>query len=121
MKPAPFTPDPRLAGKSLIECQCIIGGQKPGAGKSTEITALWHRQGGRCFYCDRPMVQVRRRAGESALPHSVTIDHILTRSHGGRAGPKVAACFECNMLRGDLPAHDFLLVMVARDRLGVLT
>lgn len=120
MKPAPFTPDPRLAGKSLIECQRIIGGKKRGSSTSTEIVAIWQRQGGRCFYCDRPMTQEKRGPGVPALPHSVTIDHILTRSHGGRAGPKVAACFECNMLRGDLPAHDFLLVIVARDRLGVL-
>lgn len=110
---SPFTPFELLVGKSLAEGKRVLGGGRQAA----DALVLWLRQGGRCFYCDDPMVAQDRCAGQPTNPRSVTIDHLFTRSNGGREGPKVQACYECNTSRGDMPAHEFIMVIARRQGL----
>lgn len=81
---------------------------------ASDREVLFYRQKGKCFYCSCQMTKKRRRPG-AVDPRSLTVDHIMTRAMGGRSGPKVGACYDCNTRRGDMPAHDFLMV-VAREQ-----
>lgn len=71
---------------------------------------LWHRQKGRCFYCDR-MTRLRKPNGRDPL--MFTVDHI-NREYS--VSLVVGACFQCNGERGHLPAHEYILVHA--ERLG---
>lgn len=61
-----------------------------------ETLAKW--QNWRCFYCTKKMIW-----------KTVTYDHIQTKASGGDVSLEngVAACRECNWLRGDMPFHEF--------------
>ena len=103
-KTAPFPPYPLLAGITLADGKALLGGK---SGDAPDAIVLWLRQGGRCFYCDHPMIQIKGPGPHP--PHAMTVDHIVTRtSKRGRAGPKVAACRRCNGRRGNKPAHEFI-------------
>lgn len=113
---APFPPFTPLAGLTLNAGQRVLGG----AGQpAPQRLVLWLRQGGRCFYCDDPMIIVPRYPkGAPANPRSMTIDHVCPRQQDrSRTGPQVAACFECNTRRGAMPAHEFLLLVAFRQGL----
>lgn len=58
---------------------------------------LLAEQGGRCLYCVR-------------VPKLATLDHVIPRSRGGRddAENLVAACDECNQIRGAMSVRRFL-------------
>lgn len=53
-----------------------------------------------CSYCFR---QMRLEYGH---PDSVTFDHVIPKSAGGRS--EVAACYQCNMEKADRPLLEFL-------------
>lgn len=68
-------------------------------------TLAYHRQHGRCCYCDLPMwlsspaeLKLRNRA---AKPFQCTAEHLLARRDGGRdvAVNIAAACWLCNTRR----------------------
>jgi len=79
------------------------------------------RQGWRCFYCGRPMVDgaapgtVRRRS----LPRLCTAEHLKARREGGPESAEniVAACWWCNSRRHRLkvaPTPEVWREMVGR-------
>lgn len=81
-----------------------------------ERAALFAAQGGRCAYCDEPM---NLQLG----PRLCTIDHVIPRREGGEDGLKVAACYQCNRLKGCMTAEqirrladriDYLLACACR-------
>lgn len=114
---APFEPYAPLAGITLQAGQRVLGGQR--MSMVPERVVLWLRQGGRCFYCDEPMViSTGPYQRKKPVPlRSMTIDHILPREiDRTRKGPKVAACFSCNTTRGSMLAHEFVLLRFGANR-----
>lgn len=71
--------------------------------------AIFEREGGSCFYCMR-QVPVRRRC----------MDHVVPRVHGGNNSYRnlVLSCAECNALKGEESAEDFLRKLFRRRQLG---
>lgn len=70
--------------------------------------AAFHRQSGRCFYCDFPMWLTDR--ADFAVTHGLTLrqagrlqataEHLVAQQDGGRHGANVvAACHHCNQAR----------------------
>lgn len=77
----------------------------------TVLNRKFKEQGGRCFYCDEPMVL----HGPFNTPTTATRDHILPRSARSPLTARlnaisVAACLKCNSERGRLPAHEYMLI-----------
>lgn len=71
--------------------------------------AIFKREGGSCFYCMR-QVPVRKRC----------MDHVVPRAHGGNNSYRnlVLSCMECNALKGEDSAEDFLRKLFRRRQLG---
>jgi hypothetical protein len=70
--------------------------------------AIHDRDRGACFHC-------RRRT-----PANVRcIDHVVPRARFGRNSYRnlVSCCIECNTLKGDMPAPDFLRILYRKGRL----
>lgn len=63
-------------------------------------------QGGRCFWCKRPMIlEPPHVNGQKMDPRTCTLDHLRDRYDPDRGKPTremclVAACLECNNRRG---------------------
>jgi hypothetical protein len=63
---------------------------------------LFHRQGGRCFWCNCQMIMRNRIGGGRLRANEVTIDHLRDRLDTTRQDPcygeqrLVAACYRCN-------------------------
>lgn len=68
---------------------------------------LHRTTGGKCFWCKRATVLCGRR--DHLPPDAATLDHIVTRTSGGRYEREnlVLACFKCNNTRGDMTATAF--------------
>ena len=68
--------------------------------------ALYAREGGRCFYCLRPLTPLQR-----------CLDHVVPRAKSGTNSYRnlVASCRECNAQKGQCRAEDFLRSLF-RDR-----
>jgi hypothetical protein len=68
--------------------------------------AAHYKQGGLCYWCNRPM-KLMRNAGDGYAgeidPLLMTAEHIIPVNDNGltRAGNVVAACYECNNARGN--------------------
>jgi 5-methylcytosine-specific restriction endonuclease McrA len=58
---------------------------------------IYARDGHRCVYCGR-------------LAERLTLDHLVSRSHGGTNVTEnlVTACMDCNRRRGNLPVCEFI-------------
>ncbi len=70
--------------------------------------AIHDRDRGACFHClRRTPCQVR------------CIDHVVPRARFGRNSYRnlVSCCIECNTLKGDMPAPDFLRILYRKGRL----
>src|SRR5215472_18654182 len=70
--------------------------------------AIHDRERGACFYC------LRR------TPCNVQcLDHVVPRARFGRNSYRnlVSCCIECNTLKGDMPAPDFLRTLYRQGRL----
>lgn len=76
--------------------------------------AAFHRQGGRCYYCEFPM-WLADRCGFAAT-HGLTLrqasrlqatgEHLVAQQDGGKHGANVvAACHHCNNLRHRFRQH----------------
>lgn len=69
----------------------------------------YNEQDGRCYWCDTVMLppSFNRGFGDKLPPNASTIEHLIPRGdprrtenvHNGEIR-RVAACFECNTLRG---------------------
>jgi len=70
---------------------------------------LLKREGGRCFYCGRPLEE-----------RDCVVDHVIPLVAGGdhSVGNTVACCFPCNSAKRDRPAADFLSVLHRRGALS---
>ncbi len=70
--------------------------------------AIHAREGGYCFYCLRRVSAAMR-----------CIDHIIPCAQGGRNGYRnlVSSCSECNSLKGERRAEDFLRWLYREGRL----
>lgn len=68
--------------------------------------AIYAREGGRCFYCLRPLTPLQR-----------CLDHVVPRAKSGQNSYRnlVASCRECNAQKGQCRAEDFLRSLF-RDR-----
>jgi HNH endonuclease len=70
--------------------------------------AIHDRESGACFYC------LRR-----TLSNVRCLDHVVPRVRHGRNSYRnlVSCCIECNTLKGDTPAPDFLRLLYRKGRL----
>ena len=67
----------------------------------------------RCYYCDHPMIRHQHIEGRPIPRDAITKDHYIARAWGGKTTPEnmVAACAQCNHLRGDMEAEAFYNLM----------
>ena len=67
--------------------------------RTTLRAALVHRDGHKCFYCDK-----------SGRKHPMEIDHVIPKASGGtlRIDNAVLACVPCNRRKDDTPVEVFL-------------
>lgn len=76
------------------------------------IQALCNRQNGLCHYCERRMRIIRN----GHHPCQATKDHKIPRSAGGKNRANlVAACYQCNVIKGSTTYEHFLLMIGAFD------
>ncbi len=77
------------------------------------IERIARKQYYRCYYCDHPMIRHRHIEGQATPRDAMTKDHYIPRAWGGPTVPKniVAACCQCNTLRGDMDAEAFYNLM----------
>lgn len=70
------------------------------------IERIAEAQGFRCFYCEHLMYRYKK---QPLPPDTLTKDHYIPRSEGGVTHPDnmVAACSQCNNLRGDVSIEVF--------------
>jgi 5-methylcytosine-specific restriction endonuclease McrA len=70
--------------------------------------AIYRREEGRCFYCQRRLA-----------PRIVTLDHVVPMAQGGDHSYRnvVMCCFECNELKWEHTAKDFLRLLLRKGRL----
>ncbi len=85
-----------------------------------DIIALSEPQNHRCCYCGHHMIRHHQQRSRAAPLNAATRDHLTPRTHGGRnIDNLVAACLQCNNLRGDMEALAFfnlLRKMFKRDQ-----
>lgn len=68
-----------------------------------KLTPVSERQNHRCCYCSHTMVLHKHNNGKSPPRAAATRDHLVPRALGGQGGNNiVAACVQCNHLRGDM-------------------
>ena len=84
------------------------------------LRAVFHRHGGRCFYCDRPTTLRKTPVGKRHAADTATFDHVITASAGGAHETEngVLACFACNNRRGMLAFGAFAVTSHGRHRLS---
>jgi HNH endonuclease len=70
--------------------------------------AIYRREEGRCFYC-------LRKLG----PRIVALDHVVPLAQGGGHSYRnvVACCFDCNQMKWEHMAEDFLRLLLHKGRL----
>ncbi len=68
-----------------------------------KIVRLFKKQSGKCYYCGIEMRFFRDCSNNLIPKNYCTKDHVLPRSKGGGHSMDnlVAACFECNVKKGD--------------------
>lgn len=81
---------------------------------------LFQREAGKCFYCETDVDienrrLIREKVAENIRAKIATVDHIVLDSHGGALtmDNTVCACYRCNHKRGNRPAEEFLMEMLA--------
>lgn len=77
------------------------------------IVKLTSEQNHRCCYCGHQMVRTKLKYGETVPSNFSTKDHFEPKTYGGIASYEnmIAACFQCNGLRGELDAYAFYNLM----------
>lgn len=98
----------------------MVYASNPGAIQALYIRLARKRafreQRGRCFWCDREMVNAVKRGGTKLPSNQCTSDHLIPTAKGGPDDEWniIAACNRCNNERGDMPADQWLLRIRAR-------
>jgi HNH endonuclease len=77
------------------------------------IIDLSEPQNHRCCYCGHRMIRCKPAPGEVVPRNAATRDHVEPRSYGGVTSwwNLVAACSQCNSLRGQIEAVAFYNLM----------
>jgi HNH endonuclease len=76
--------------------------------QSSGLAQLLHAAKHRCYYCKREMILSRGQ------PNTVTRDHKVPRSRGGRGAANiVAACARCNNVKGNMTDTEFFAFIQA--------
>tara|TARA_B100000745_G_scaffold199304_1_gene131455 strand:- start:4088 stop:4531 length:444 start_codon:yes stop_codon:yes gene_type:complete len=77
------------------------------------IVGIAEEQDFLCYYCDHPMHKHQHVEGQPTPRDAITKDHYIARAWGGLTHPSnmVAACCQCNNLRGDIEAEAFKNLM----------
>lgn len=72
--------------------------------------ALFEKQNGKCFFCERSCRLVDYDSKSRPRGLDATLDHIISMARGGRDSPRnlVMACAHCNREKGDLDADYFM-------------
>jgi len=85
-------------------------------GRKFRRAMLYGKQDGLCAYCG---VQMTTEPG----PRFVTLDHVTPLSKGGVDGPdnEVAACHQCNRLKGCMTVAQIRALADAVERLSTLS
>lgn len=80
------------------------------AKRKGRIVALFNKQSGLCFYCKEEMeLQL-----DGSHLRTATIEHLIPKKQIGRAFRdfnEVAACWECNNRKSDMPVIDFISIL----------
>ncbi len=78
-----------------------------------DILALCEPQNHRCCYCGHEMIRFKGESGTTIPRNAATRDHVEPRSYGGETSwwNMVAACSQCNSLRGQIDAEAFYNLM----------
>lgn len=78
-----------------------------------DIIALSARQNHRCCYCGHEMVRHSHINRQPTPRNAITKDHVEPRTYGGETTwwNLVAACCQCNQLRGEMEATAFYNLM----------
>ena len=114
--PARMKFDRRKIRERLADCFEVgdVGESRPGllqraleAQRPTRITLLFEEQNGRCYYCSEPMMLSKAALQQKRF---ATLDHVRPKSKGGirSADNSVAACAECNFLKGSMARDEFV-------------
>lgn len=84
----------------------------------TALRTLYHRQGGRCAYCQRPTVLPPRTEDRVTGVLYASKDHRHPRSRGGSdyRGNLVMACERCNQIKMDMPWESWVKFMSDNPR-----
>lgn len=74
--------------------------------RAKTVRVLFNLQSGCCFYCEKEMLRDKRND-----PRSVTVDHIVPVSKGGKNSPYnyVLACKSCNEEKADKALVVFIM------------
>ena len=78
-----------------------------------DILALSEPQNHRCCYCGHEMIRHQHISGVPTPRNAATKDHLEPRTYGGETKKDnlIAACCQCNGLRGELEAMAFFNLM----------
>jgi len=78
-----------------------------------DIIALSEPQNHRCCYCGHTMIRYKPQLGETLPRNAATRDHVEPRAYNGETSwwNLVAACSQCNSLRGHIEAMAFYNVL----------
>lgn len=81
--------------------------------KMSHILRIAEAQNYRCCYCGHPMLRHQHIDGKSTPRNAMTKDHVEPRAYGGETNTNnlVAACCQCNCLRGEIEAVAFYNLM----------
>lgn len=69
------------------------------------MATLRVRQGGKCCYCEKPMVRFKGKYPAGGPPaNAETVEHLRRRADGGtnRRDNLALACHDCNQSRGNV-------------------
>jgi len=80
------------------------------------------KQNGLCAYCDVPLVTVGRNPRMATLAHA-TLEHVVPVAAGGALDETnlVAACWQCNRLKGSLTLEQLRLLVARIERFTALS
>lgn len=75
----------------------------------TYMQRLTESQNHRCCYCGHTMITLKSKEGVPQPRNLLTKDHVEPRTYGGLTNYAnlIAACFQCNNLRGEMEAQAF--------------
>lgn len=78
-----------------------------------KILDLSEAQNHRCCYCGHHMIRHVHFDYFPTPPNAATKDHVKPRVYGGETTWEnmVAACYQCNTLRGEVPAETFYTIL----------